>query len=72
VVIVSTLLEEDRRKSCEEIVHEANVSTSSVFRIMTHTLQSCCKVGSASAEQRTESSFQDGCRRTAAALQGRR
>jgi hypothetical protein len=39
VVIVSTLLEEDRRKSCEEIVHEANMSTTSVFRIMTQTLQ---------------------------------
>lgn len=39
VVIVSTLLEEDRRKSCEEIVHEANMSTASVFRIMTQTLQ---------------------------------
>ena len=37
--IVSTLLEEDRRKSCEEIAHEANMSTSSVFRIVTQTLQ---------------------------------
>jgi hypothetical protein len=25
VVIVSTLLEEDQRKSCEEIAHEANI-----------------------------------------------
>jgi transposase len=39
VVIVSTLLEEDRCKSCEEIVHEANMLTVSVFRIMTQTLQ---------------------------------
>jgi histone-lysine N-methyltransferase SETMAR len=39
VVIVSTLLEEDRRKSCEEIAHEANMSTASVFRIVTQTLQ---------------------------------
>jgi len=29
-VVVSTLLEEDRHKSCEEIAHEANMSTSSV------------------------------------------
>jgi histone-lysine N-methyltransferase SETMAR len=35
VVIVSTLLEEDQRKSCEEIAHEANMSTTSVFRIVT-------------------------------------
>jgi histone-lysine N-methyltransferase SETMAR len=39
LVIVSTLLEEDRRKSCEEIVHEANMSTASFFRIVTQTLQ---------------------------------
>jgi hypothetical protein len=39
VVIVSTLLEEDRRKSCEEIAHEANMSAASVFRIVTQTLQ---------------------------------
>jgi predicted class III extradiol MEMO1 family dioxygenase len=39
VVIVSTLLEEDRCKSCEEIAHEANMSTTSVFRIVTQTLQ---------------------------------
>ena len=39
VVIVSSLLEEDRRKSCEEIAHEANMSTASVFRIVTQTLQ---------------------------------
>jgi hypothetical protein len=39
VVIVSTLLEEDRRKSCEEIAHEANLSTASVFKIVTQTLQ---------------------------------
>jgi hypothetical protein len=39
VVIVSTLLEEDRCKSCEENVHEANMSTTSVFRIMTQTFQ---------------------------------
>jgi len=51
VVIDSTLLEEDRCKSCEEIVHEANMSTASVFRIVTQTLQkSHCKVGSTSAE----------------------
>jgi transposase len=37
VVIVSTLLEDDRRKSCEEIAHEANMSTASVFRIVTQT-----------------------------------
>jgi histone-lysine N-methyltransferase SETMAR len=39
VVIVSSLLEDDRRKSCEEIVHEANMSAASVFRIVTQTLQ---------------------------------
>ena len=39
VVIVSTLLEEDRRKSCEEIAHEANMSTAAVFRIVTEILQ---------------------------------
>jgi len=39
VVIVSTLLEEDRRKSSEENAHKANMSTTSVFRIMTQTLQ---------------------------------
>jgi len=39
VVIVSTLLEEDRSKSREEIAHEANKSTASVFRIVTETLQ---------------------------------
>jgi hypothetical protein len=39
VVIVSTLLEEDRRKSCEETAHEASMSTASVFRIVTETLQ---------------------------------
>ena len=39
MVIVSTLLEEDRRKSCEEIAHEAKMSTASVFRIVTQTLQ---------------------------------
>jgi hypothetical protein len=39
VVIVSTLLEEDRRKSCEEIAHEAKMSTASVFRIVTQTLK---------------------------------
>jgi predicted DNA-binding transcriptional regulator len=35
MVIINTLLEEDRGKSFEEIAHEANMSTSSVFRIMT-------------------------------------
>jgi DNA-binding Lrp family transcriptional regulator len=39
VVIVSTLLEEDRRKSCAEIAHEVNMSAASVFRIVTQTLQ---------------------------------
>jgi histone-lysine N-methyltransferase SETMAR len=39
VVIVSTLLEEDQHKSCEETAHEANMSTTSVFRIVTQTLQ---------------------------------
>jgi len=39
VVIVSNLLEEDRLKSCEEIAHEANMSTASVFTIVTQTLQ---------------------------------
>ena len=39
MAIVNTLLEEDRRKSCEEIAHEANMSTASVFRIVTQTLQ---------------------------------
>jgi transposase len=37
VVIVSTLLEEDQCKSCEEIAREANMSTASVFRIVTQT-----------------------------------
>jgi len=37
-VIVSTLLE-DRRESHEEVAHEANMSTTSVFRIVTQTLQ---------------------------------
>jgi histone-lysine N-methyltransferase SETMAR len=39
VVIVSTMLEEDRHKSREEIAHEASMSTTSVFRIVTRTLQ---------------------------------
>jgi histone-lysine N-methyltransferase SETMAR len=39
VVIVSTLLEQDRRKSCEGIENEANMSTASVFRIVTETFQ---------------------------------
>jgi transposase len=39
VVNVSTLLEKDRRTSCEEIAHEANMSTASVFKIVTQTLQ---------------------------------
>jgi hypothetical protein len=39
VVIVRTQLEEDRRKSCEAIAHEASMSTASVFRIVTQTLQ---------------------------------
>jgi hypothetical protein len=39
VAIVNTLLEEDRRKSCEEIAHEANMSTASVFRIVTQRVQ---------------------------------
>jgi len=39
VVIVSTPLEDNRHKSCEEIAHEANMSTASVFRIVTQTLQ---------------------------------
>jgi len=73
VVTVSTVLEEDRRKSCEETAHEANMSIASVFRIVTQTLQkSSCKVGSLSAERRTESSSQEGRRRTAAALRDRR
>jgi len=38
VFIISTLLEEDLR-ICEEISYEANMSTTSVFRIMTLTLQ---------------------------------
>lgn len=66
VVIVITLLEEDRCKSCEEIAHEANMSTTSGFRIVTQNIaeeKSRCKVGSASAERRTESSSQEGCRR---------
>ena len=75
MVIVSTLLEENWHKSCEEIVHEVNMSTASIFRIVTQNLaeeKSCCKVGSASAERRTESSSQEGRRRTVAALRGRR
>ena len=39
VIIVSTLFEEDQHKSCKEIVHEVNMSTASVFRIVTQTLQ---------------------------------
>jgi len=39
VVIVSTLLEEDRRKPCEETAHEAYISTASVFRNVSQTLQ---------------------------------
>jgi len=39
VVIVSTVLEEDRRRSCEEIAHEADMSIASVFRVMTQILQ---------------------------------
>ena len=39
LVIVSTLLEEDRRKSCEEIAHKTNMLTASVFRILTQPLQ---------------------------------
>jgi hypothetical protein len=39
VVIISTLLEVDGRKSCEEIVDEANMSTASVFIIVTQTMQ---------------------------------
>jgi hypothetical protein len=38
VVIVSTMLE-DRRKSCEETAHEANTSTTFVFRIVTNTAE---------------------------------
>ena len=38
VIIISTLLE-DQRISCEEIAHEANMSTTSVFRIVAQTLQ---------------------------------
>jgi len=39
VVIVSTLLEENRRKSCDESAHETNMLTDSVLRIVTQTLQ---------------------------------
>jgi hypothetical protein len=39
VAVVNTLLEEDRRKSCEEIEHEANLSTASVFKIVIKTLK---------------------------------
>jgi hypothetical protein len=39
VVIVNTLLEDDQRKSCDEIAHNTNMSTASVFRIVTQTLQ---------------------------------
>ena len=39
VVIISTLLEEDQHKSCEEIPHEAKMSTHSVYRIVTQILQ---------------------------------
>jgi hypothetical protein len=77
VVIDSSLLEDDRRKSCEEIAHEANMSTASVFRIVTQTLQKrkvaakwvphqLSEVSSASAERRTECSSQEGHRRTVA------
>jgi histone-lysine N-methyltransferase SETMAR len=39
VVIVSTVLEQDRRKSCEQTALETNMSTASVFRIVIQTLQ---------------------------------
>ena len=52
VFIVGTLLEEDRRKSCEEIAHEANMLTASVFRISESWLKHC----------RREKSLQSGFR----------
>jgi len=67
-VVVSTLLEEDRRKSCEEIAHEANMLTASVFRILTQTLQNRKVAGKWVPHRLSE----EGRRRTAAALRGRR
>jgi len=57
VVIVSILLEEDRRKSCEETAHEANMSTACFQNRDSNIAEekSRCKLGSPSAERRTES-----------------
>jgi hypothetical protein len=74
MVIVSTLLEEDRRKSCEENAYEAKHVNRLCFQNRDSNIaeeKSRCKVGSASAERRTESSSLE-CRRTTAALRGRR
>jgi hypothetical protein len=38
VAVVNTLLEEDRRKLCEEFEHEANMSIASVLKIVTFTM----------------------------------
>ena len=74
MVIVSTLLEEDRRKSCEEIVRETNMSTTSVFRIVTQTLQKR-EVAAKWVPHQLSKEQKAACKkvaRTAAVLRGRR
>ena len=74
VVIVSNLLEEDWRKSWRNCAWSKRVIRFCFQNSGSNIAEekSRCKVGSASAEQRTESSSQEGHRRTAAALWGRR
>jgi histone-lysine N-methyltransferase SETMAR len=73
VVIVSTLLEEDRRKSCEETAHETNMSTASVFRIVTETLQKTKVAAKWVPHQMSEEQKATRkSRRTAAVLRGRK
>ena len=38
-VIANDILLEDRRKTCEEIAHEARMSVASVYRIITNNLK---------------------------------
>jgi len=73
VVIVSTLLEEDRRKSCEETAHETNMSTASVFRIVTQTMQKRKVAAKWVPHQMSEEQKATRkSRRTAAVLRGRK
>jgi len=67
VVIVSTLLEEDQLKSCEEIALEANTSTDSVFRIVTQTLQKR-KVAVKSVPHQLSKEQKAACKRVAEEL----